>query len=555
MKKKLLSTVFALAMGATCTIGFTACGGDDKNNDADTASKAVNYIKALYENKSEETPESYTVNGVSPVDGNLHTVNWSVAKGEGCELNDISAYVSVGAMNTEKQVPITIAKAEVAIPYVLTASVTVGKETKSINFNRKVPAKSAGHAGTQADPYTPSNIRDVASAMESKWDTTADQSKSQSYYYPNNETPTRVYVKGYVVSTGNQLFQDKGTYAQFIYLADTFGKGKKQDDADVIMLMSISYTTADSLIKSAADINEGDCLTVSGFIQNYFKDSNSKAQPEISRFKNADGTYQETVCVERVEAVDERTDAQKIDDALGGVPATLTVARTGETALPVSSEEDVTFTYAIKSGTAATLTADGKKLNVAALPAEDAEVVVTVTATCGTETKTKDVTVTVRSASAVAGAWQKVTSASELKAGDTIIISYGAYALGAKSSNSFYRTAVSFDATNPSESVSTITLEDAGNGKFYLKVSDGYLTAPVEAKNNLLTKEQKETDGSSEWTITIDASGNATITPTTSSEGRNLLFNSNSGQERFSCYKTANSTNKNVSIFINPLNN
>ena len=75
MKKKLLSTVFALAMGATCTIGFTACGGDDKNNDADTASKAVNYIKALYENKSEETPESYTVNGVSPVDGNLHTVN------------------------------------------------------------------------------------------------------------------------------------------------------------------------------------------------------------------------------------------------------------------------------------------------------------------------------------------------------------------------------------------------------------------------------------------------------------------------------------------------
>lgn len=402
MKKKLLSTVFALAMGATCTIGFTACGGDDKNNDADTASKAVNYIKALYENKSEETPESYTVNGVSPVDGNLHTVNWSVAKGEGCELNDISAYVSVGAMNTEKQVPITIAKAEVAIPYVLTASVTVGKETKSINFNRKVPAKSAGHAGTQADPYTPSNIRDVASAMESKWDTTADQSKSQSYYYPNNETPTRVYVKGYVVSTGNQLFQDKGTFAQFIYLADTFGKGKKQDDADVIMLMSISYTTADSLIKSAADINEGDCLTVSGFIQNYFKDSNSKAQPEISRFKNADGTYQETVCVERVEAVDERTDAQKIDDALAGVPATLSIARTGDIALPVSSEEDVTFTYAIKSGTAATLTADGKKLNVAALPAADAEIVVTVTATCGeAEAKTKDITVTIKAASDV----------------------------------------------------------------------------------------------------------------------------------------------------------
>lgn len=401
MKKKLLSTVFALAMGATCTIGFTACGGDDKNNDADTASKAVNYIKALYENKSEETPESYTVNGVSPVDGNLHTVNWSVAKGEGCELNDISAYVSVGAMNTEKQVPITIAKAEVAIPYVLTASVTVGKETKSINFNRKVPAKSAGHAGTQADPYTPSNIRDVASAMESKWDTTADQSKSQSYYYPNNETPTRVYVKGYVVSTGNQLFQDKGTYAQFIYLADTFGKGKKQDDADVIMLMSISYATADSLIKSAADINEGDCLTVSGFIQNYFKDSNSKAQPEISRFRNADGTYQETVCVERVEAVDERTDAQKIDDALAGVPATLTVARTGETALPASSEEDVTFSWTLKEGTAATV-ADNK-LSVAALPAEDAEVVVTVTAMCGTETKTKDVTVTIKAVTPIEG--------------------------------------------------------------------------------------------------------------------------------------------------------
>lgn len=399
MKKKLLSTVFALAIGATCTIGFTACGGDDDGKDAEIASKAINYIDAQYGKMAVETAETYTVNGVAPVDGENRTVNWSVAKGEGCTLNDISAYVSVGEMNDKKQVTVTIAKAEVEIPYVLTASVTVGKETKSVSYNHKVPAKSAGHAGTQADPYTPSNIRDVAATMNSKWDTAAaDQTKAQSFFYPNNDTPTRVFVKGYVVSTGTQLFQDKSTYAQFIYLADEFGTGKKSDDADVIMLMSISYTTKDSLIKSAADINEGDCLTVSGFIQNYFKNSKADAQPEISRFKNTDNTYQETVCVARVEAVDNRTDAQKAEDALADVAATMTVTKTGETVLPVSSEEDVTFTWALKEGTAATV-ADGK-INVAALPAEDATVVVTVTAKCGSETKAKDVEVTIKVAAA-----------------------------------------------------------------------------------------------------------------------------------------------------------
>ena len=399
MKKKLLSTVFALAIGATCTIGFTACGGDDDGKDAEIASKAINYIDAQYGKMAEETAETYTVNGVAPVDGENRTVNWSVAKGEGCTLNDISAYVSVGEMNDKKQVTVTIAKAEVEIPYVLTASVTVGKETKSVSYNHKVPAKSAGHAGTQADPYTPSNIRDVAATMNSKWDTSAaDQTKAQSFFYPNNDTPTRVFVKGYVVSTGTQLFQDKSTYAQFIYLADEFGTGKKSDDADVIMLMSISYTTKDSLIKSAADINEGDCLTVSGFIQNYFKNSKADAQPEISRFKNTDNTYQETVCVARVEAVDNRTDAQKVTDALADVSSTMSIIKTGETALPVSSEEDVTFTWALKEGTAATV-ADGK-INVAALPAEDATVVVTVTAKCGSETKAKDVEVTIKAAAA-----------------------------------------------------------------------------------------------------------------------------------------------------------
>lgn len=401
MKKKLLSTVFALAIGATCTIGFTACGGDDDGKDAEIASKAINYIDAQYGKMAEETAETYTVNGVAPVDGENRTVNWSVAKGEGCTLNDISAYVSVGEMNDKKQVTVTIAKAEVEIPYVLTASVTVGKETKSVSYKHKVPAKSAGHAGTQADPYTPSNIRDIAATMNSKWDTSAaDQNKAQSFYYPNNDTPTRVFVKGYVVSTGTQLFQDKSTSAQFIYLADEFGTGKKSDDADVIMLMSISYTTKDSLIKSAADINEGDCLTVSGFIQNYFKNSKADAQPEISRFKNTDNTYQETVCVARVEAVDNRTDAQKVDDALAKVNA-WSVLKTGEAELPVSTEEDVTFTWALKSGTAATLSTDGKKLNVAALPAEDATVTLTVTAKCGSETKTKDVEVTVKKASEV----------------------------------------------------------------------------------------------------------------------------------------------------------
>ncbi|MDE5547933.1 MAG: hypothetical protein K2J30_02945, partial [Clostridia bacterium] len=150
----------------------------------------------------------------------------------------------------------------------------------------------------------------------------------------------------------------------------------------------------------------------------------------------------------------------------------------------------------------------------------------------------------------VDGAWKKVENASDLKAGDVIVLTYGDHAMGASSSKGDFRTQVSFNVANVSDEVVKITLEAADDGKFYLKVADGYLAAPTSKENKLYTKATKEEAGA--WAITINE-GVVTITPSNSAdiENRTLLYNSNAGQERFACYKAPNATNKNVEIYVN----
>lgn len=150
----------------------------------------------------------------------------------------------------------------------------------------------------------------------------------------------------------------------------------------------------------------------------------------------------------------------------------------------------------------------------------------------------------------VSGVFELLTDASDLHEGDEIIIVNQAktHAMGAQSGT--YRSRVSVTVTDdtisePEEGVAVVTLEGQ-EGSWNLKVQDGYLSAPSAAKNQLLTADSV-TDYAT-WTISVDENGLASLTALAGARNR-LLYNSQSGFERFSCYANTGATMKEVLIF------
>ncbi len=116
----------------------------------------------------------------------------------------------------------------------------------------------------------------------------------------------------------------------------------------------------------------------------------------------------------------------------------------------------------------------------------------------------------------------KITDASELKAGDQIILTATAnsktYAAGSLSSK--YLTSIETDPTDPADKVEIFTLGGEA-GAWTLTASDGkqLYTNAAKALNNTGS-------GTGTWTIAIDANGLATVASTNTSAGR-ILYNVN----------------------------
>ena len=133
----------------------------------------------------------------------------------------------------------------------------------------------------------------------------------------------------------------------------------------------------------------------------------------------------------------------------------------------------------------------------------------------------------------------KITDASELKAGDQIILTATAnsktYAAGSLSSK--YLTSIETDPTDPADKVEIFTLGGEA-GAWTLTASDGkqLYTNAAKALNNT-------GKGTGTWTIAIDDSGLATVASTDSACGR-ILYNVNS--PRFLNYTSAT----NVSMLL-----
>ena len=148
--------------------------------------------------------------------------------------------------------------------------------------------------------------------------------------------------------------------------------------------------------------------------------------------------------------------------------------------------------------------------------------------------------------------WYLVTDASTLKAGDQIVIvaANANYAIGEQASNN--RTAASITksadkntVTFTNAKVERITLKDGTTaGTFALNVSTGYLYAASTTSNHLKTQTTIKNNGS--FTITINASGIATIKVLSQTDKNWLRYNPNGSNPIFSCY---GSGQQDVSIY------
>lgn len=203
-----------------------------------------------------------------------------------------------------------------------------------------------------------------------------------------------------------------------------------------------------------------------------------------------------------------------------------TFKQLGTTALPAVNADGVNVSWA--SNNTELLTVSGGNIEVVKLPETEASVTLTATITCGEATETKDFTVTVKQAQEL---WRVATS-SDIVAGAEIVISSGTFTMGAQNGN--YRAKVDgFSTTSEENTVVKIALEDAGDGKFYLKVSDGYLVA-VAGHNYLKTSATQSDLG--KWSITYSGDAVSISCAVSASETRYIKYNS--GSPRFSCYKS-----------------
>ena len=145
------------------------------------------------------------------------------------------------------------------------------------------------------------------------------------------------------------------------------------------------------------------------------------------------------------------------------------------------------------------------------------------------------------------GSFTLVADAAQLTIGDSIIIAYENFAMGAHSDNGKYRTKTDIMTsgdviTDLADDVQIILLEEGITaGTYAFNVGNGYLAASSNSSNNLATTTTLNENGS--WTIVINNSL-ATITAQGTYTRNILQYNTSS--PRFSCYT---GTQKAVNIY------
>lgn len=275
--KKLISTVFIGLLGVACAASFTGCKGNQAKDIEDNQAKnAAEIIRFMYEEKFDGTQsaENYQVVSQVKVAEEVHKVNWSVSS---ATFNNVSEYIQIGEVDaTTKLITVSVTLAEEVIDYTLTAAVTVGSQTEEVSFDRQVPAKAKMHAGTKEDPFTPSNVIEIANAIQGN-------EKDNYYMDENGKEPKQVYVTGYIVDCGTDQTAKGYNRVGFVWIVDEYDEGKDKTSADAVMILSINYDS--TILTGYSDLKKGAKITVKGYIEKYIKNSTTSPQPEVTYYK------------------------------------------------------------------------------------------------------------------------------------------------------------------------------------------------------------------------------------------------------------------------------
>ena len=120
--------------------------------------------------------------------------------------------------------------------------------------------------------------------------------------------------------------------------------------------------------------------------------------------------------------------------------------------------------------------------------------------------------------------------------GDSIVIAYENFAMGASAGNYRYKTDITVSGnkiTYLADDVQIVLLEEGVvAGTYALNVGDGYLAAKSSSSNHVTTSETLDENGS--WKITIDSDALATVKSQGDKTHNTLQYNT--GSPRFSCY-------------------
>lgn len=144
------------------------------------------------------------------------------------------------------------------------------------------------------------------------------------------------------------------------------------------------------------------------------------------------------------------------------------------------------------------------------------------------------------------GSFALVTDAAQLTVGDSIVIVYENYVMGASAGNYRYKTDVMTSngkVTYLADDAQKILLEEgAVDSTFAFNVGNGYLAASSSSSNYLSTATTLDANGS--WAITIGSDALATIVAQGDKTRNTLQYNTSA--PRFSCYKSGQ---KSVNIY------
>ena len=152
------------------------------------------------------------------------------------------------------------------------------------------------------------------------------------------------------------------------------------------------------------------------------------------------------------------------------------------------------------------------------------------------------------------GTWEFATS---VAAGDRIIIASIADAgevttMGAQNGNNRSGVASTVAGTelSPAAGSKSVTLVDAGEGKFALQLNNGsYLYAASNTNNYLKETAAYADNENAKWTFAFDGEGVATITAQGTNSHNLMRFNPNSGSPLFNCYTSSSTTGTLVTVY------